>query len=214
MNNNKCVIILGVPHSGENILGKILLELGYSAEGVDRDPSSEWALIAINQTICDNLQKPKMDLSLAQYARPNIDFYIEEKTKIGKPWIINEPRMCMTVLEFIPFLKKHNIDYKIISIMRSPHHSAFDLMRSNKGTKLETASEIIGRYIVARSISTENFLVSDQEHKSKVIYMSADEMLDKPEQEVDSLIKLLELEVTEEQKNKAIEVVSSVYKPS
>ena len=204
MSGNSCVIVLGVPCSGEIMLGKILMDLGYCAEGTTADPSGDWAVVAINQTICDGAQKPKMDSSLAKYAYDNLDYYVEQKVKEGKPWVINEPRMCMTLCEYVPFLKKHNVDYKVISIMRSPHHSAFDLVKADRSFKLENISDLLGRYIVARSMAVEMFLLMDKDHKSKLIYISSDEILDKPEQEVDSLIKLLGLEVSEDKRLEAI----------
>lgn len=209
--NSSCVIILGIPCSGETLLGKALMSLGYFAEGTTADPSGDWSVVAINQTICDSGQKPKMDSSLARYAYGSLDYYVEQKVKEGKPWIINEPRMCMTLCEYVPFLKKHNVDYKVISIMRSPHHSAFDLVKADRSMKLENVSELLGRYLIARSMSVEMFLLMDKEHKSKLIYISSDEMLDKPDQEVDSLVKLIGLEVTDEQRLEAIKAIKPSF---
>jgi hypothetical protein len=207
MNSNSCVIIVGVPCSGEQLLGKALLALGYTAEGTPTDESKEWTVLAINHRICDMPQKPKIDLSMAKYAHEAIDKYIQEKLQIGRPWIINDPMMCMTVTEYVPFLKKYSVDYKIIVTMRQLHHSTLDMLKADKGWKLEEAAGLIGRYAVARSLSIERLVVTDKDNQDRIIYVAANDLIDKTEEEVDSIIKLLKLEVSPENRQKAIDVL-------
>jgi hypothetical protein len=207
MKNNSCVIIVGVPCSGEQLLGKALLAMGYTAEGTPTDESKEWTVLAINHRICDLPQKPKIDLSMAKYAHEAIDKYIQEKVQIGRPWIINDPMLCMTVSEYVPFLKKYSVDYKIIVTMRQLHHSALDMLRSDKSWKLEEAAGLIGRYAVARSLSIERLAISDKDNQDRIIYVAANDLIDKPKEEIESIVNLLKIDVSEENKQKAIAVL-------
>jgi hypothetical protein len=212
VSNKKCVLIVGMPMSGGSLIGKILLQLGYSASGTDKDPSKDWNLMSVNHVMCDLPQKPKMNLSSARYAVDHIEAYIKNKIEENTPWIMHDPLLCMTFCEFIPFLEKHGITYKVIIPTRHPHHSALDMLREDKSKKLEEVSALLGRYIIARSMNTERFFVmgieSGKSNEPNMIHLSINDVIDKTEETIDALISQLELEVTPEQKKAAGLLVS------
>lgn len=198
--------------SGGSLIGKILLNLGYSAPGTNNDPSKDWNLMAVNHVMCDMPQNPKMDLSTAKYAVDHIETYVKYKVEENKPWIMHDPLLCMTFCEFIPVLDKHEVDYKIIIPMRHPHHSALDILREDRTKKLENVSDLLGRYMIARSMNTERFFVMQTSentgsNESKMIHVSINDVIDKPEETISFLIAQLNLEVTPEQKEKALKEI-------
>jgi len=209
MTSNSCVIIVGVPCSGEALLGKAFLAMGYTADGTQRDPSQEWPVLAINQTICDRAQNPKIDLATAKYAHAAIDDYVREKVANGNPWIINDPLLCISISEFIPFLKKYGVDYKIVVTIRQLHHSALDVLKSDKTWKIGDVAALIGKYAVSRSMAIERITVNDKEIRDKIIYVSTDDLRDKPEEEIESIVKLLKLDVSDEKKKAAVAAVTA-----
>jgi hypothetical protein len=100
------------------------------------------------------------------------------------------------------------VDFKVITIMHQPHLSAMTLVAKCRW-KLETAADLVGRFCVGRGLSINTFLAMDPENKQKLVYINSEDLLDKAEEEISSLVEILQLEVTEEQKQKAIEALKA-----
>jgi hypothetical protein len=201
----KCVIILDVPYGGGILIAKTLEEFGYSLGGDDTKSYNDYQLMAVNQIVCDKVDEPKMALKNAKYAQEPMSLYIKAKVDQGKPWVMIDPMLCVTFCEFIPLLKVHDVDYKIIITMRQPHHSVFDMLKNNKQWNLEKASSLMGRYVVARSMNTERFFVENKEEKEKVMHLSFNDVIDDRENTVNSIANFVGVDLNDEMRNKAVE---------
>ena len=62
---------------------------------------------------------------------------------------------------------------------------------------------------MSRSMSIERITVNDKEIRDRIIYVSTDDLRDKPEEEIESIVKLLKLDVSDEKKKAAVETVTA-----
>lgn len=206
MSAPKCVIVVSLPLSGEDLLSKVLMQLGYTAEGLGDNPSVDPGLFQINTTMCGPFDKPTLTNVNREFMQENVAQYIDDKIAEGKPWLMSDTRLCSTLCDFVVALDKKEVDYKIITIMHQPHLSAMTLVAKCRW-KIETAADLVGRYIVGRGFSINTFLSMNPDNKQKLVYVNSEDLVDKAEDEVSSLIDILKLEVTDEQKQKAIAVL-------
>jgi len=198
MSRNKCVMIVNPPAGGGTLVGKTLLTMGFEAPGTPGDPTLDWNLISVNQVMCDRAQKPKIGLGMAKYAVEHMEEYVKQKVAEGKDWIMHDPMLCMTFFEFAYVLKKHEIDYKVIIVMRMPHHNALDIIKGEKSWSLEEAAAVLGRYIVARSLNTERFYLDNKDNETVAMHLDLNQLLDTPDEATASIAKFVGVELTEE----------------
>lgn len=208
MSSPKCAIVVSLPLSGEDILGKALMALGYSAEGIFNNQTTDPALFQLNTSLCGTFDKPSLTNINRQFLQEAIAQYVDDKVAEGKPWLMSDTRLCATLCDFVNVLMQKQVDFKVITIMHQPHLSAMTLVAKCRW-KLETAADLVGRFCVGRGLSINTFLAMDPENKQKLVYINSEDLLDKAEEEISSLVEILQLEVTEEQKQKAIEALKA-----
>lgn len=208
MSAPKCVVVVSLPLSGEDLLSRVLIELGYTAEGLGESPFVDPGLFQINTTLCGPFDKPTLANVNREFMQENVAQYIDDKLAEGKPWLMSDTRLCSTLCDFTAALDKKEVDYKVITIMHQPHLSAMTLVAKCRW-KIETAADLVGRYIVGRGFSINTFLAMNPDNKQKLIYVNSENLIDKAEEEISSLIDILKLEVTDEQKQKAIAVLKA-----
>jgi hypothetical protein len=204
----KCVVVVSLPLSGEDLLSRVLIELGYTAEGLGESPFVDPGLFQINTTLCGPFDKPTLANVNREFMQENVAQYIDDKLAEGKPWLMSDTRLCSTLCDFTAALDKKEVDYKVITIMHQPHLSAMTLVAKCRW-KIETAADLVGRYIVGRGFSINTFLAMNPDNKQKLIYVNSEDLIDKAEEEISSLIDILKLEVTDEQRQKAIAVLKA-----
>ena len=208
MSAPKCVVVVSLPLSGEDLLSRVLIELGYTAEGLGESPFVDPGLFQINTTLCGPFDKPTLANVNREFMQENVAQYIDDKLAEGKPWLMSDTRLCSTLCDFTAALNKKEVDYKVITIMHQPHLSAMTLVAKCRW-KIETAADLVGRYIVGRGFSINTFLAMNPDNKQKLIYVNSEDLIDKAEEEISSLIDILKLEVTDEQRQKAIAVLKA-----
>lgn len=208
MSAPKCVVVVSLPLSGEDLLSRVLIELGYTAEGLGESPFVDPGLFQINTTLCGPFDKPTLANVNREFMQENVAQYIDDKLAEGKPWLMSDTRLCSTLCDFTVALDKKEVDYKVITIMHQPHLSAMTLVAKCRW-KIETAADLVGRYIVGRGFSINTFLAMNPDNKQKLIYVNSEDLIDKAEEEISSLIDILKLEVTDEQRQKAIAVLKA-----
>lgn len=209
MSSKTCVMIVSVPYSGGAHLSTILQTLGLNMGEMVGAEQIDVKVISINNILCESATAPRIEIRNIDIARQAIKEYVSSKAKQDNSWGINDPRLSMTFCEFAAVLEEQGIDYKIIVPMRSPHHAAIDMLARDKSLRVEKAAEILGRYIVARSLSVEKFLL-EKKCDEKVLHISLNDLLDKLDETVEKLINFTGLEVTEEAKQKTL----ALLKPS
>jgi len=202
------VVVVSLPLSGEDLLSRVLIELGYTAEGLGESPFVDPGLFQINTTLCGPFDKPTLANVNREFMQENVAQYIDDKLAEGKPWLMSDTRLCSTLCDFTAALNKKEVDYKVITIMHQPHLSAMTLVAKCRW-KIETAADLVGRYIVGRGFSINTFLAMNPDNKQKLIYVNSEDLIDKAEEEISSLIDILKLEVTDEQRQKAIAVLKA-----
>jgi hypothetical protein len=198
MSDNKCVMVVSPPAGGGTLVGKTLLTMGFKTPGTPGDVTFDWNLVSANQVMCDRPQDPKMGLGMAKYAAEHMDAYIKQKIEEKQNWLMHDPLLCMTFCEFAELLKRNEVDYKVIVVMRMPHHSALDIIRSDKTWSLEKASATLGRYIVARSLNTERFYLEQKEDKDRVLHLDLNQLLDNPDAAIETLAGFVGVELSED----------------
>ncbi len=203
MSNPKCVLVVSLPLSGEDILGKALLTLGYHSEGLGDNGSVDPGLFQLNTSLCGTFDKPNLTNINRQFLQEAISQYVDDKIAEGRPWLMSDTRLCATLCDFVNVLINKKVDFKVITIMHQPHLSAMTLVAKCRW-KLETAADLVGRYSVGRGLSLNTFLAMDPENKQKLVYINSEDLLEKAEEEISSLVEILQLSVTDEQKQKAI----------
>lgn len=208
MSAPKCVVVVSLPLSGEDLLSRVLIEFGYTAEGLGESPFVDPGLFQINTTLCGPFDKPTLANVNREFMQENVAQYIDDKLAEGKPWLMSDTRLCSTLCDFTAALDKKEVDYKVITIMHQPHLSAMTLVAKCRW-KIETAADLVGRYIVGRGFSINTFLAMNPDNKQKLIYVNSEDLIDKAEEEISSLIDILKLEVTDEQRQKAIAVLKA-----
>ena len=208
MSAPKCVVVVSLPLSGEDLLSRVLIELGYTAEGLGESPFVDPGLFQINTTLCGPFDKPTLANVNREFMQENVAQYIDDKLAEGKPWLMSDTRLCSTLCDFTAALNKKEVDYKVITIMHQPHLSAMTLVAKCRW-KIETAADLVGRYIVGRGFSINTFLAMNPDNKQKLIYVNSEDLIDKAEEEISRLIDILKLEVTDEQRQKAIAVLKA-----
>ena len=203
MSNLKCVLVVSLPLSGEDILGKALLALGYHSDGLGDNVSVDPGLFQLNTSLCGTFDKPNLTNINRQFLQEAVSHYVDDKIAEGKPWLMSDTRLCATLCDFVNVLINKKVDFKVITIMHQPHLSAMTLVAKCRW-KLETAADLVGRYSVGRGFSLNTFLAMAPENKQKLVYINSETLLEKAEEEISSLVEILQLSITDEQKQKAI----------
>lgn len=206
----KCVMVVSPPAGGGGLIAKTLMAMGFKAPGIPADSTSDWNLVAINHLVCDRAHKPKISLEMAKHAAEPMAVYVDDKIKEGNNWVMHDSMLCMTFFEFAQILKEKGVDFKVIISMRQPHHSALEIARSDRSWTLEEASSLLGKYIVARSLNTERFYLTNKEESSKVLHMDVNTLLDDTEKTTKMLATELGVELTEEVSKE----LDKIYKPT
>lgn len=207
----KCIMIVSPPAGGGTLVGKTLMAMGFKAPGTPGDPTLDWDLVCVNQIMCDRVTKPKIGLGMTKYALEHMEEYVKNKISEGKDWLMHDPMLCMTFFEFASVLKKHEVDYKIIMVMRMPHHNALEIIRGDKTWTLEEAAAVLGRYIVARSLNTERLYLDDKQSKETTMHLDFNQLLDNPDECSEQLASLAGVELTDaikEELNKLLKPAS------
>jgi hypothetical protein len=203
VSNPKCVLVVSLPLSGEDILGKALLALGYHSDGLGDNVSVDPGLFQLNTSLCGTFDKPNLTNINRQFLQEAVSHYVDDKIAEGKPWLMSDTRLCATLCDFVNVLINKKVDFKVITIMHQPHLSAMTLVAKCRW-KLETAADLVGRYSVGRGFSLNTFLAMAPENKQKLVYINSETLLEKAEEEISSLVEILQLSITDEQKQKAI----------
>jgi len=203
VSNLKCVLVVSLPLSGEDILGKALLALGYHSDGLGDNVSVDPGLFQLNTSLCGTFDKPNLTNINRQFLQEAVSHYVDDKIAEGKPWLMSDTRLCATLCDFVNVLINKKVDFKVITIMHQPHLSAMTLVAKCRW-KLETAADLVGRYSVGRGFSLNTFLAMAPENKQKLVYINSETLLEKAEEEISSLVEILQLSITDEQKQKAI----------
>jgi hypothetical protein len=197
------VLVVSLPLSGEDILGKALLALGYHSDGLGDNVSVDPGLFQLNTSLCGTFDKPNLTNINRQFLQEAVSHYVDDKIAEGKPWLMSDTRLCATLCDFVNVLINKKVDFKVITIMHQPHLSAMTLVAKCRW-KLETAADLVGRYSVGRGFSLNTFLAMAPENKQKLVYINSETLLEKAEEEISSLVEILQLSITDEQKQKAI----------
>lgn len=197
-----CVLVVSPPAGGANLIAKTLLAMGYSAPGIPNDETNDWDLVAVNHIVCDRPLKPKIGLETAQYASEAMSVYVKDKAAENKMWVMSDSMLCMTFFDFSKVLKTEGVDFKVIIPMRQPHYSALDIIKTDKTWNLEEASGLLGKYIVARSLNTERFMLDNKDDQEKILHIDVNSLLDNTEETVKTIADKLGVELTDPIKEK------------
>lgn len=203
-----CVAVVGPPRSGTSAVAGLLHQMGvhmgdsllpanvHNPKGFYEDMD----FVELNARLLNGVEDPLVEPRWTQELHDQFSALVRSKASTHELWGVKDPRLCMTLPMLAKALKAYGCELRVVTTLRSIHHSVDSLKKLHGGMSADRAAMIVGKYSYARSMNMEKWMQADPQNLGRQFQVLYDQLVDEPDKVIAYLQTFVGLEpkVTDE----------------
>lgn len=194
-----CVAVVGPPRSGTSAVAGLLHRMGvhmgdeflpanvHNPKGFYEDLD----FVEINAKLLAGVEDPLVEPRWTPALEEEYTHLVRRKVAQHDLWGVKDPRLCMTLFDLARELKSSGCELRVVTTLRSVHHSVNSLRKLHGGMSASKAAELNGRYSYARSANVERWIQADPINLARQFQVLYDQLVEEPEAVAGAILKFL-----------------------
>jgi len=194
-----CVAVVGPPRSGTSAVAGLLHQMGVHM-GDELLPANvhnpkgfyeDLDFVELNAKLLDGVEDPLVEPRWSPPLRAEFTHLVRRKAALHDLWGVKDPRLCMTINDLAAELRAVGCELRVVTTLRSVHHSVNSLRKLHGGMGVAQAAGIIGKYSYARSANMEKWIQADPQNLTRQFQLLYDQLVTEPEATAGALLRFL-----------------------